>query len=356
MSNEMLGNNENSVETNANDEGQSFKKEMENHPSFFEFKEDSINEFSIKEEIKSYPMESTHSNEQSSPDEIDQDDVFQSFLSSQTTTSNFHSSGTSRKSSNKSKKPSLRYKCPRRVLHSWRDPDETSRLIAAVKQQPGLWDFNSSKYKLPKGDAWQRVANEVGNVSVDDAKMKWMNLRVSFQKIKRTGRLKGTKKWRHYDEIKFIECGELDSLPTEHCDSRESRDSQQYSAPPTPIYIKSTRTKHTPVKTKPTTEPASCSSPTPSSRSTGSISKKDVAAQAWFDDHVHNSRPRSDQHSVFGEFIASELRLLESGASDFLRDQILRLLLDFKASIRNSTSQGQHFPILRTEWTSNGHQ
>ncbi|XP_055846078.1 uncharacterized protein LOC129912023 [Episyrphus balteatus] len=328
-------------------------------------------EFSMKKELKEDSMEYENSIGPSSLDENDysqcphiDEELFSGTPSSRKDKTNAYFTPSNRKSTKKMHKSGRN--SARRVMHAWVDATETSRLIAAVKRNTGLWDVRSPKYKLPKNDAWQEVAEEVGNVTADDAKIKWMNLRVTFRlnwmKIhkRKPGRRPAIVKWRHYDEMTFLGVNEIQrtcgstSSPVLHNETSEKSfldEMSQSSIPSAPSTVDKFQ-KYEPDVQPPSIAP--CSSPAPSSRSTiDSVSKKDAAAQVWFDCHSNSRPPRSDEHSVFGEYIASELRLLQSDASDLLRDQIVRLLLDFKASIRRVANPTLNFPNIRPEWPSN---
>lgn len=67
-----------------------------------------------------------------------------------------------------------------KVLHNWTSRD-ILKLIAAVEKRRHLWDKNLPDYKLPKASTWQEISDGMMvEVTPDECKAKWTNLRVSF--------------------------------------------------------------------------------------------------------------------------------------------------------------------------------
>lgn len=116
------------------------------------------------------------------------------------------------------KKKSSR-KVARKVSYNWSDPAVVSKLIALVEQRPQLWDAGDQTYKLPKSQAWEEVASAIGDgVDWNEAKFKWMSLRVTFKtnvaklRTKKSGQSSSesaTVVWRHFKEMQFLETAEV---------------------------------------------------------------------------------------------------------------------------------------------------
>lgn len=105
----------------------------------------------------------------------------------------------------------------KKVERKWTE-EEIERLISAVEERRLLWDVGAAEYKLPKIDAWQEVADAVGNITMDDAKAKWSNLRITFKtnlnkyRSKKSGQ--GTDElvtihWRYFDSLMFLEANDV---------------------------------------------------------------------------------------------------------------------------------------------------
>lgn len=75
--------------------------------------------------------------------------------------------------------------------------------------------------------------------------------------------------------------------------------------------------------------------PTPIMQSTG---QRDlVPAPTTGLPDVQTIRVLPDHHSCFGEYIASESRLLPANESDELRERIIRTMFEYKAELRRRT-------------------
>lgn len=69
----------------------------------------------------------------------------------------------------------------RKQKHLWNDT-ETLNLISLVEQHGALWDYNSAEYKMSRKDSWSGVVDALGiaDVDVEEAKLKWANLKLTF--------------------------------------------------------------------------------------------------------------------------------------------------------------------------------
>lgn len=83
----------------------------------------------------------------------------------------------------------------RKLKHDWKH-EEIVQLISLVEQRRALWDAGSPEYKLARLDSWREVidALNVSAIDVDEAKLKWMNLRLGFKlnmkKLRKKSRVK----------------------------------------------------------------------------------------------------------------------------------------------------------------------
>lgn len=106
----------------------------------------------------------------------------------------------------------------KKVEHDW-SHEETLKLNSAVEERRVLWDFGMPQYKLPKSGAWKEVVDAIGSsTTVDDAKGKWMNLRITFKsnlakyRAKKSGQ--GTSEsvaihWRYFKCMMFLEANDV---------------------------------------------------------------------------------------------------------------------------------------------------
>lgn len=119
------------------------------------------------------------------------------------------------------KKKKWTRKNERKIVYDWRDPNEVSRLISIVEKRRALWDHATVHYKSRnKQSAWEEVAEEFGNgINWNDAKVKWSNLRVTFQinlsklRSKKSGQAANESNkvmWKHFNEMMFLESAKLE--------------------------------------------------------------------------------------------------------------------------------------------------
>lgn len=248
----------------------------------------------------------------------------------------------------------------KKVEAAWND-DVTFVLIAAVEKRPVIWDFGSYEYKTSKTDAWLEVAEVLeGKFEWEECKAKWSNLRISFNtnlaKSRKTksgqGTADNTVQWRFFKAMYFIANNDarqstastsnliivslkfiltLNGIiytfltqpvqPANEFDNGNDNDNAVDNLSCTSMG--STGTSSTVAvghrKQRKKVAPAHTASSNEPQQTFG----KDAAM------HAFSMLSQNDDFTIFGEFIAAELRRLPSMTAQTLKRKLNRTLLDF---------------------------
>ncbi|XP_030752276.1 uncharacterized protein LOC115879532 [Sitophilus oryzae] len=80
----------------------------------------------------------------------------------------------------------------------------TEKIIENVREQPILYDLSHSEYKntKKKDKIWDEIAMSVGEMTGDELKKKWKNLRDSYAKFLRTEKTKSGQEMKNLDRYK----------------------------------------------------------------------------------------------------------------------------------------------------------
>ncbi|XP_065356044.1 uncharacterized protein LOC135950426 [Calliphora vicina] len=206
------------------------------------------------------------------------------------------------------------------------------KLIEEVEARRSLWDAGCAEYKLPKYNLWQEVADII-QVSVNDCKGKWTNLRTSFncnlEKFRKKKSGQGTDEqfqivWRYFKPMMFLETTkvrqatqsissmQLNSATTDESTVDELGFSDELASI-SPCTFGKKRSRQSTATT----------SSTPSSN----VNLKEMALEALQSLRSADSQPK-DACTVFGEYVAAELRNLSPEQASFARAKLRRSLID----------------------------
>ncbi|XP_046805743.1 uncharacterized protein LOC111685068 isoform X2 [Lucilia cuprina] len=211
------------------------------------------------------------------------------------------------------KKKRPKQKSYRKKVESVWTHDNIIRLIEEVEARRCLWDAGCPEYKLPKDMLWQEVADSV-NMSFNDCKGKWANLRTTFncnlEKLRKKKSGQRTDEsfqivWKYFKPVLFLEAAK-ESATTDAsilCNIGLNDES------------------------KPSGQQRNRKRDTTSSCSERKVDLKEMDIEAL--QSLQNSEPQTkDASTVFGEYIAAELRNLSTELAAIARAKLRRSLND----------------------------
>ncbi|XP_055696531.1 uncharacterized protein LOC129797725 [Lutzomyia longipalpis] len=222
------------------------------------------------------------------------------------------------------------------------DKKKTMQLISKYNETPILWDTNSKDYRNRelRAKSFEELARSM-KLSKQEVQRKLHNLRTQYntelRKIQKSGK-PGEVKWEYYDAIKFINPGSTrpcfeDIKPNHNLDVNSSFSNLEYRDIPSVASTTGVLGREEDDTTRDHILLLEGYDDQPSSRTfrTQGISSRDD-----HEDHHHTSKHRGslvdaprDDLQIFGDFVASELRSLNSDEKrKKLRLAIQRAILD----------------------------
>ncbi|XP_046805742.1 uncharacterized protein LOC111685068 isoform X1 [Lucilia cuprina] len=224
------------------------------------------------------------------------------------------------------KKKRPKQKSYRKKVESVWTHDNIIRLIEEVEARRCLWDAGCPEYKLPKDMLWQEVADSV-NMSFNDCKGKWANLRTTFncnlEKLRKKKSGQRTDEsfqivWKYFKPVLFLEAAKVRQ-------STQSISSLQLESATTDASILCNIGLND--ESKPSGQQRNRKRDTTSSCSERKVDLKEMDIEAL--QSLQNSEPQTkDASTVFGEYIAAELRNLSTELAAIARAKLRRSLND----------------------------
>ncbi|XP_053699387.1 zinc finger protein 737-like [Sabethes cyaneus] len=236
-----------------------------------------------------------------------------------------------------------RKKRDRTISHEWSE-DEITALIQAVKSKPELWKASHPSYKdrAKKDAAWRDIEQNVFGSRIKPAEItiKWNSLRVQYNmyvsKYKSKPSVSGRGpviKWRYFHAINFIGMNNgsfrkptIPDLPAVSTISESLTSPEQTVSSvrqPAPASSTNRKLHQSPLRAERLRKPSD------SDRDNNGRVREGIQSLV-----EHFSETRNDEFSIFGQFVASEVKRLPN---DLQRQQlkriIMRAIIDFNEDV-----------------------